>query len=248
MVAVPRSRSKGTLALKLALDISDCERCKAARATPLCCASCGDISVPDPRWDHFLVLGLRPTFDIDERELQRLHLNLSRDLHPDRVALDPAKKPRAVLAAAQVNDAVATLRDAFRRAEYLLKLAGGKSAEQDKSVPEGFLETMFELRSEIEECLSEPHAEPAKKLQQQLQAGWEQSLERLKSLLQSEPFEQRNAADVGGGAWGTERGFLLSRFLARSTPGTTRSDRAAHLSVAAIHFETLMRKLSGDDF
>jgi len=58
-----------------------------------------------------------------------------------------------VLAAAQVNEAYSVLRDDTKRAEYVLKLEGGSSAAEDKSVPDGFLEKMLEERMELEDAL-----------------------------------------------------------------------------------------------
>jgi DnaJ-domain-containing protein 1 len=59
-----------------------------------------------------------------------------------------------MLAAAQLNEAYAIVRDDYRRAEYLLKLEGGKNANEDKSVPDGFLERMLDERMELEEALA----------------------------------------------------------------------------------------------
>jgi DnaJ-domain-containing protein 1 len=58
-----------------------------------------------------------------------------------------------MLASAQLNEAYSIVHDDYRRAEYLLKLEGGKSATDDKSVPDGFLERMLDERMELEEAL-----------------------------------------------------------------------------------------------
>src|SRR5262249_62060465 len=52
---------------------------------------------------------------------------------------------------AALNEAYATLRHPFRRAEYLLALEGGPTAAEHKEMAPAFLEEMLELRMEIEE-------------------------------------------------------------------------------------------------
>ena len=52
---------------------------------------------------------------------------------------------------AALNDAYATLKNPFRRAEYLLALERGPTAAEHKAMAPAFLEEMLELRMEIEE-------------------------------------------------------------------------------------------------
>src|SRR5262249_53310337 len=67
--------------------------------------------------------------------------------------------------------AYATLRDPFRRAEYLLQLAGGPSAAQHKEMPAQFLEEMLELRMEIEEIREAGHCDSAAAQAMEAQLG-----------------------------------------------------------------------------
>jgi molecular chaperone HscB len=57
---------------------------------------------------------------------------------------------------AALNDAYATLKHPFRRAEYLLSLEGGPTAAEHKEMAPAFLEEMLELRMEIEELREAP--------------------------------------------------------------------------------------------
>jgi molecular chaperone HscB len=102
--------------------------------------------------DHFARLGLARRFDLDPREVERAYLARSRDLHPDYFAnASTAERLAAEALSAMLNEAYATLRDPFRRAEYCLMLAGGPSASEQKEMPADFLEEILELRMLIEE-------------------------------------------------------------------------------------------------
>jgi len=84
--------------------------------------------------------------------VESLYLARSRELHPDFHQLASASEQRASLELTSVlNEAFATLRDPFKRAEALLALEGGPTAAQHKEMSPVFLEEMLELRMHIEE-------------------------------------------------------------------------------------------------
>lgn len=114
--------------------------------------------------DHFERLGLPRRFALDETELERNYLARSRALHPDFHQLASTGEQQASLEmTARLNEAASILRDPFKRAEYLLTLAGGPSASEQKEMPAEFLEEMLELRMAIEELReSEPHDSPSR--------------------------------------------------------------------------------------
>jgi molecular chaperone HscB len=99
--------------------------------------------------DAFERLGLPRRFSVNPVELERHYLERSRETHPDFASGDED-------ASAALNEAYATLRDPFRRAEHLLALLGGPSAKDDKSLPPAFLMEMLELREEIEAAKASP--------------------------------------------------------------------------------------------
>ncbi len=103
----------------------------------------------DNRTDHFERLGLPRRFSVDRGELERNYLARSREVHPDFATGDED-------AAAALNEAYATLREPFRRAEHLLNVSGGPTASDDKSLPPAFLMEMLELREEIETAKGSP--------------------------------------------------------------------------------------------
>jgi molecular chaperone HscB len=100
--------------------------------------------------DHFQRLGLPRRFSLDAAALEREYLARSRALHPDYHQLgSSAEQAASVELSAALNEAYATLKDPFKRAEYLMRLEGGPSASELKDMPAEFLEEMLELRMEI---------------------------------------------------------------------------------------------------
>lgn len=86
------------------------------------CPTCEAVQPPGAD-DHFTRLGLRITFDVDARALDETYFRLQRLLHPDRFARKTARE-RALSQrqAMALNEAYETLRDPFRRADYLIHL------------------------------------------------------------------------------------------------------------------------------
>jgi molecular chaperone HscB len=100
--------------------------------------------------DHFERLGLPRRFSLDAAALEREYLARSRALHPDYHQLgSSAEQAASVELSAALNEAYTTLKDPFKRAEYLMRLEGGPTASELKDMPGEFLEEMLELRMEI---------------------------------------------------------------------------------------------------
>jgi molecular chaperone HscB len=98
---------------------------------------------------HFDLLNLPRGFPLDPAAIEAAYLARSRELHPDYHQQGSSAEQRmSVELSAALNEAYAVLRDPFRRADYLLQLAG---AADHKDMPADFLEEMLELRMEIEE-------------------------------------------------------------------------------------------------
>ncbi|MFM9959561.1 MAG: iron-sulfur cluster co-chaperone HscB C-terminal domain-containing protein [Phycisphaerales bacterium] len=109
--------------------------------------------MPDP----FDILGLPARFDLDGSALHRAWLAGSARLHPDRPG--QSSEPDTELAQklaelAALNRAKSVLADPIQRAEALLERLGGgePSKESDKSLPEGFLLDMLEVREQVEQA------------------------------------------------------------------------------------------------
>jgi molecular chaperone HscB len=119
--------------------------------------------------DHFTLLGVPRQYALDPRELEQAYLRCSRAVHPDyHTTTSPAEQAASLELCAALNTAYATLRDPFRRAEYLLTLYGGPSAEEHRQMPPEFLAEMLECREQLEEAHHDPQA----------LAGWEADFQR----------------------------------------------------------------------
>jgi molecular chaperone HscB len=102
--------------------------------------------------DPFALLGLPRRFDVDHAALQHAYLTRTAPLHPDRHH-DPIEQAEAAEQVARLNAARAALVDDERRANVLLALLGGPAASDDKSLPDGFLVDMMEVRQDMQSAL-----------------------------------------------------------------------------------------------
>ena len=103
--------------------------------------------------DHFERLGLPRRFSVDPAAVEREYLARSRQVHPDFHHLGSGADQRASLEqSAALNEAYLTVKDPYRRAEYLLALHGGPSAREEKNLDQAFLAEMLDLRERIEEA------------------------------------------------------------------------------------------------
>jgi molecular chaperone HscB len=120
--------------------------------------------------NHFEVLGLPRRFVLNGGDIEANYLARSRETHPDFHQLASASEQRASLElSARLNEAYTTLRDPFKRAEYLLALEGGPPASESREMAPDFLEEMLELRMEIEELREGANPEALSAMERQLQ-------------------------------------------------------------------------------
>ncbi len=113
---------------------------------------CRKIQPLDPAAsDHFSLLGIPRRYDIDLGDVERRFHERSRQLHPDRFArAEPRERRLSLERSTRLNDALRTLRDDRRRAEYLLRLAGHDPFTEARTLhdPE-FLEEQLEVREQL---------------------------------------------------------------------------------------------------
>lgn len=117
--------------------------------TPLFCEACHTLYPADTA-THFELLGVSFRYTLDAAELRQKYLAVSRGVHPDRVGEDDAAL--SLRASARLNEAYRVLSDPLLRADYLLELCGGKSSQDDKTVPPDVLTETLMLRDAIEEA------------------------------------------------------------------------------------------------
>lgn len=109
-------------------------------------------------FDPYAQLGLERDYDIDRARLQRAYLAAAAKWHPDRHA-DPVRKREAEQRSAEVNRARVLLENDEQRAGALLELLGGPGKSDDKSLPDGFLMDILEVRQELEEAVESGDAQ-----------------------------------------------------------------------------------------
>jgi molecular chaperone HscB len=104
--------------------------------------------------NYFEFFDLPQNLAIDLKELEKRFYALSRKYHPDvHARKGAAERAEAEEATAILNDAYRTLRDAIKRAMYLLRLEGFDIGEQGtKDVPPELLEEVFEFNMALEEA------------------------------------------------------------------------------------------------
>lgn len=131
-----------------------CAACDRPLDLPLVCTECHQLH-PTEGLDHFSLFGIPRQYDVDPALLRRQFLRLSREIHPDRLISCASDPEIALRLSAQANHAYEVLSSPILRAEYLLELAGGRSATEDKSAPQALLQETLVLREEIDEALAE---------------------------------------------------------------------------------------------
>jgi molecular chaperone HscB len=131
----------------------------------------------------FARLGVEPKFSVDLVELERVHRELSRALHPDRHAQGlPAERRKTLDDAVAVNEAWRVLRDPLRRAEALLELRGLASEGPAAKPSPAFLMEMMERREELDAAKSKGAA-ALERLAAAVGADFERTRDRLASAL-----------------------------------------------------------------
>ncbi len=102
-----------------------CWSCKGpVAASALFCPTCKTVQPPTAA-DPFKRLGVKMSFDVDVRAVDRLYFDLQRQLHPDRFATkSPKERAMSQQQATALNDAYEILKDDLKRADYLVHVKG----------------------------------------------------------------------------------------------------------------------------
>jgi len=139
---------------------SFCPDCEERLETPLGCNGCGALLDPEALPGPFVVFGLEPTWEIDERDLKRRLRRIGRLVHPDFHATDPERRSRAESNSARLNRAYEVLLDPFLRADWLIELLGGPSEKEERAMPPEFLMEVMEWNEALDEAAATPLDSP----------------------------------------------------------------------------------------
>ncbi len=102
--------------------------------------------------NYFELFGLSARFELDPQLLAERHRELQRTFHPDKFAnASPLERRLAVQRAAEINQALHTLKDPIERARYLLTLHGIDMEGETPQVDQTFLLEQMELREALAE-------------------------------------------------------------------------------------------------
>ena len=171
-----------------------CGKCDRPMSTPVVCDFCHALNPSAMGTDYFSLISLPQRFDLSDEEIRQRFLALNRHTHPDfHVAEPPEVQTLSLKMSAAVNDAYRVLADPASRGSYLLELLGGTSAEEDKSVPDGFLPTMMMMQEEIADACGDDNAKELARIAAVLQTQHDGLMRRIEGLFAD--YEQAVACD-----------------------------------------------------
>jgi len=143
--------------------------------------------------NYFNLLALPISFEIDKNKLNDNYHEIQKSIHPDNYAnSSDAERRLSVQKTAQVNDALATLKDPLKRAIYLLSLHEIELSAQDNKMDPMFLMEQMELRENLSQI--EKHDEPLSALDEILSDVQSKIKNRMKNL--AELFQQILSDDL----------------------------------------------------
>jgi molecular chaperone HscB len=203
-----------------------CDDCGVPLETPVGCAACGAVHSLSETAAPFEILGLAPSFAIDERDLRRRLTRFSRLVHPDFfAAAAPDVRERAERNSAQLNAAYDVLADPVQRADWLLENLGGPAKDVERSMAQAFLAEVLDWNEVLEEARASNAADPRiERLESELVARRAAGLEAIARLF--DPLPERGSPALTA----VRREWNALRYLDRAL----RSIEALRLARAAL--------------
>ena len=195
-----------------------CWNCEKDTAGSPFCPACGKIAARPPGATHFDAFGLPRAYDVDVPGLERQYRELSLRLHPDRFAQAEARERRLSLEqTTALNEAYKTLKDATKRAFYLLKLHGVDLEREDagaqKDMPLEFLEEVMELREALDEAMASKALERAQKMATDVEARRKAALQEAVDTLRTLEKAPSDGTAVKKASHALGRVRYFTRFL-----------------------------------
>ena len=147
--------------------------------------------------DYFQLFTLPEQFDIDTKLLEANFRKIQSASHPDRfVSATAADKLASMQLATLSNEAYCTLKNAARRAKYLLEKQGINAvADTNTALPMDFLMQQMEWREQLEDAKTAKDIAAMDKLLSALR-GEAKSLERELSGLFDDKKDYASATEV----------------------------------------------------
>jgi len=118
--------------------------------------------------DPFQILGLTPRYRIDAQELRRAWMRKAAQVHPDAAG--------SASEGTYANDAFRILSDPIARAHALLQHLGAPTGDQ-RTMPDGFLLEMMELREQADAAQGDAQAMGSLRAEATLRRG--EAIERV---------------------------------------------------------------------
>lgn len=140
--------------------------------------------------NYFELFGMKPSFLVHGKELERTFKELQKQLHPDNHFTSSEQAREFSHQQSQlVNDAYRTLRTPNLRAQYLLRMCGVPEIENGASgasVPMEFLEEMLDR---CDETLRSEDVERLRQLRQECDSMTEQACQEAQRALDKKDME-----------------------------------------------------------
>jgi len=109
------------------------------------------------------------SFLIDEGDLKKRYLAMSRKLHPDFYTLQDHITQEIILEKSSLNnEAYKVLKDPMSRVKYILEVTGHLEPEGDQSIPQEFLMEMMEINESLMELSMDPNPEDEASLRKKI--------------------------------------------------------------------------------
>jgi molecular chaperone HscB len=155
LFAMDQAESTSMKHTPLQMARSMCWHCLSEVHGEYFCGQCVKVQPLSKELDYFTCLGLPRLLTINPKELESRFYQLSRTFHPDFYQTKPDSEQAISLGnSALLNTAYRTLKDPFRRAEYLLRLEAGSAKDIRTSPPADLFEEILALQEDIEEFKS----------------------------------------------------------------------------------------------
>jgi len=165
-----------------------CWNCHSEVKGEYLCGQCVKVQPLSKELDYFRCLRLPRRLHLDEQTMEKTFYELSRTFHPDFYSTkDESEQSISLGNSALINTAYRTLKNPFRRAEYLIRLEAGSTKNIRSNPPADLFAEIMELQETLEEfrsASSQNQSEASNILRKNLQMA-RQNLEQRRIRLET---------------------------------------------------------------